>query len=84
MEIKLEVLCILMIVLKEQWKFLIVTKNLNVGSEEQVSINQLIQYIEEIAEFKISKKYLLDKPKGVRGRASDNTLIKDKIGWVQK
>ena len=41
---------------------------------------QLIQYIEEIAEFKISKKYLLDKPKGVR-KTSDNTLIKDKIGW---
>ncbi len=53
----------------------------NVGSEEQVSINQLIQYIEEIAQYKISKKYLLDKPKGVRGRTSDNTLIKNKIGW---
>ena len=56
-------------------------KELLMLEEEQVSINQLIQYIEEIAQYKISKKYLLDKPKGVRGRTSDNTLIKNKIGW---
>ena len=53
----------------------------NVGSEEQVSINQLVEYIEEIAKFKVSKNYLLDKPKGVRGRTSDNRLIREKIGW---
>ena len=53
----------------------------NVGSEEQVSINQLVEYIEEIANFKVSKNYLINKPKGVRGRTSDNRLIREKIGW---
>ena len=56
----------------------------NVGSEEQVSINQLTNYIEDIAKIKIDKKYLLDKPKGVRGRSSDNSYIKEKIGWDTK
>ena len=53
----------------------------NVGSEEQVSINQLIEIIEEIADYKVEKNYFLDKPKGVRGRSSDNLFIKTKIGW---
>jgi len=53
----------------------------NLGSSEQVSINQLIDIIEQIAEFKIERKYLLDKPKGVRGRSSDNTKIKSDLGW---
>ena len=54
---------------------------LNIGSEEQVSINQMIQLIEEISDYKVSKNYQLDKPKGVRGRSSNNDLIKRKIGW---
>ena len=53
----------------------------NVGSEEQVSINQLIDCVENIAKYKVTKNYLLDKPKGVRGRSSDNSLIRSKIGW---
>ena len=53
----------------------------NVGSEEQVSINQMIEIIEGIANYKVKKNYQLDKPKGVRGRSSDNSLIKEKIGW---
>ena len=53
----------------------------NVGSEEQVSINQMINIIEDIASHKVEKKYQLDKPKGVRGRNSDNSLIQSKIGW---
>ena len=56
----------------------------NVGSEEQVSINQMIEMIEEISKNKIKKNYQLDKPKGVRGRSSDNSLIRDKIGWDTK
>ena len=56
----------------------------NVGSEEQVSINQMIEMIEEISKNKIKKNYKLDKPKGVRGRSSDNSLIRDKIGWDTK
>ena len=54
---------------------------LNIGSEEQVSINQMINLIEEISDYKVNKNYQLDKPKGVRGRSSDNDLIKKKIGW---
>ena len=53
----------------------------NVGSEEQVSINQMIEMIEEIASYPIKKNYQLDKPKGVRGRSSDNSYITKKIGW---
>ncbi len=56
----------------------------NVGSEEQVSINQMIKIIEEIADYKVEKNYQLDKPKGVRGRSSDNTFIKKNIGWEPK
>ena len=54
---------------------------LNIGSEEQVSINQMIKLIEEISDYKVNKNYQLDKPKGVRGRSSNNDLIKKTIGW---
>jgi GDP-D-mannose 3',5'-epimerase len=54
---------------------------LNIGSEEQVSINQMIKLIEEISDYKVNKNYQLDKPKGVRGRSSNNNLIKKTIGW---
>ena len=53
----------------------------NIGSEEQVSINQMIEIIEKIANYKVNKNYQLDKPKGVRGRSSDNSLVTEKIGW---
>ncbi len=53
----------------------------NVGSDEQVSINQMISLIEEIADYKVKKKYILDKPKGVRGRSSDNEKIKKDLDW---
>ena len=54
---------------------------LNIGSEEQVSINQMIEMIETIADYKVERNYQLDKPKGVRGRSSDNSLIEKKINW---
>ena len=54
---------------------------LNIGSEEQVSINQMINIIEDISDFKVERKNLLDKPKGVRGRSSNNDLIKQKLDW---
>ena len=54
---------------------------LNIGSEEQVSINQMIEIIEDISSFKVQKNYQLDKPKGVRGRNSNNDLIRSAIGW---
>ena len=53
----------------------------NVGSDEQVSINQMIDLIEEIADYKVKRKYLLDKPKGLRGRSSDNTKIIQDLSW---
>ena len=53
----------------------------NIGSEEQVSINEMIKIIEEIADYPVKKNYQLDKPKGVRGRSSDNTFVTKTIGW---
>jgi len=55
---------------------------INIGSDEQVSINQMIDIISEIAEIeKLNKNYQLDKPKGVRGRSSNNDLIKKVLNW---
>jgi len=54
----------------------------NIGSDEQVSINQMIDILEEISENKgLKKEYQLDKPKGVRGRSSNNDLVKKVLGW---
>ena len=54
----------------------------NIGSDEQVSINQMIDILEEISENKgLKKEYQLDKPKGVRGRSSNNDLVKNVLGW---
>ena len=57
---------------------------INIGSEEQVSINQMIKMIEDIADYKVKKIYDLNKPIGVVGRSSDNTKIKNQIGWEPK
>jgi GDP-D-mannose 3',5'-epimerase len=59
-----------------------VEEPLNIGSEESVTINQLVDVVEEIAGVKLKRKYNLDAPKGVRGRNSDNTLIKARLGWA--
>ena len=56
----------------------------NIGSEEQVSINQMINIIENISNYKVIKNYQLDKPKGVRGRSSDNSFVRKKIDWDTK
>jgi GDP-D-mannose 3',5'-epimerase len=53
----------------------------NVGSSELVSINQLVDIVEEIADIKLERNYKLDAPQGVRGRNSDNTLIKELFDW---
>ncbi|TDH58467.1 NAD-dependent epimerase/dehydratase family protein [Dankookia rubra] len=55
---------------------------LNLGSDELVSINQLVDIVEEIAGSKFRRRYILDAPKGVRGRNSDNTLIKEVLDWA--
>ena len=55
---------------------------INLGSDEMVSINQLVDLAEEIAGVKLNRTYDLDAPKGVRGRNSDNDLIKKALNWA--
>ncbi len=47
---------------------------INLGSNELVTINQLVDIVEDIAGIKLKRRYKLDAPKGVNGRNSDNTL----------
>jgi nucleoside-diphosphate-sugar epimerase len=54
---------------------------INLGSSELVSINDLVTYVEEIGGIKLNRKYKLDAPKGVAGRNSDNTFIKQTLNW---
>jgi len=54
---------------------------INLGSSEGVSINQLVDIVEDIAGIKLNRSYKLDAPKGVNGRNSDNTLIKKLLNW---
>lgn len=54
---------------------------LNVGSNELVTINQLVDIVEEIAGVKLQRRYNLSAPKGVNGRNSDNTRIRQIMGW---
>jgi nucleoside-diphosphate-sugar epimerase len=54
---------------------------INLGSSEAVSINQLVDIVEDIAGIKVERKYQLDAPKGVNGRNSDNTLIQKYLSW---
>jgi len=54
---------------------------INLGSNEMVSINQLVDIVEDIAGYKLQRKYDPDAPKGVRGRNSDNTLIRQYLNW---
>jgi nucleoside-diphosphate-sugar epimerase len=53
----------------------------NLGSSELVSINQLVDLVEQIAGIRCERHYRLDAPQGVRGRNSDNTLIRELYGW---
>ena len=53
----------------------------NIGSEEMVSINQLVQIVSQIAGKKVSTTHI-HGPLGVRGRTSDNKLIKEKLNWA--
>lgn len=55
---------------------------LNIGSDEMVTINEMADMIIEISGKKITKTYDSSKPQGVRGRNSDNTLIKKVLGWA--
>jgi len=55
---------------------------LNIGSDRLVTIDEMADMIANISGKNITKKHLLDKPQGVRGRNSDNTLIRQNLGWA--
>ena len=59
-----------------------VAEPLNIGSDELVTVNRLVDIVEEIAGVRLRRRYDLDAPTGVRGRSSDNTLIKQQLGWA--
>jgi nucleoside-diphosphate-sugar epimerase len=54
---------------------------INLGSSELVTINGLVDLVEEIAGVKLKRSYNLSAPKGVNGRNSDNTMILERLGW---
>jgi len=54
---------------------------INLGSAEMVSINQLVDMVEEIAGVSLKRNYNLTAPKGVNGRSSDNSLIQRYLKW---
>lgn len=54
---------------------------LNIGSDRLVTVNKMVDMIAKIANKTIDKKYDLSKPQGVRGRNSDNTLLKKVLNW---
>jgi GDP-D-mannose 3',5'-epimerase len=58
-----------------------VARPLNLGSSEFVTINQLVDLVEETAGIKVRRRYDSSAPVGVRGRNSDNTLIRAQLGW---
>ena len=55
----------------------------NIGSEEMVSINQLVDTTAKVASKTIEKNHI-DGPLGVRGRNSNNDLVREKLGWDYK
>jgi len=57
---------------------------INIGSDEKVTINQLLSIAENISGREFKKNYQLDKPQGVRGRSSNNDLIKKTLNWDYK
>ncbi len=59
----------------------LVATPINLGSCELVSINRLVDLVEEIAGVKLQRRYQLDAPKGVGGRNSDNTMIRRILNW---
>ena len=53
----------------------------NIGSEEMVTINQLVETAAKVANKRVEKNHILDAPLGVRGRNSNNDLVREKLGW---
>src|SRR5262249_48971893 len=57
---------------------------INLGSDELVTINSLVDIVESIAGIKLKRRYNLSAPKGVNGRNSDNTRIETELGWAPR
>jgi len=55
---------------------------INLGQDRMISIDELVDMVAEIADKEIKKRYDLAKPQGVRGRNSDNTRLRQVLGWV--
>jgi GDP-D-mannose 3',5'-epimerase len=58
-----------------------VTEPLNIGSDRLVTINEVVSIVENIAGLKVRRRYDRTAPQGVRGRNSDNTLVRARLGW---
>lgn len=54
---------------------------LNLGTEEMVSVDALVDLVCDIAGKKLSKRHELNRPQGVRGRNSDNSRLRTVLGW---
>lgn len=59
-------------------------KPLNLGTDEMVTINELVDIISTIGGKTLNKKHDTSKPQGVRGRNSDNSRLREKLGWEPK
>lgn len=54
---------------------------INIGSSQLVTIDELVDLVEGIAGAKLKRRYVLDAPQGVRGRNSDNTVVREVLRW---
>jgi nucleoside-diphosphate-sugar epimerase len=60
------------------------SKPLNLGTDELVTINQLVDMVASVAGRQVRKKHDPSKPQGVRGRNSDNSRLRQALGWEPK
>ena len=60
------------------------TSPLNLGTDELVTVNQLVDFVCNAAGKNLIRKHDLTKPQGVRGRNSDNSLLNDVLGWAPR
>ena len=59
----------------------LISTPVNLGSNQLLSINELVSQVEKVAGVKLERNYDLDAPQGVAGRNSDNTFIKEMLDW---
>jgi GDP-D-mannose 3', 5'-epimerase len=57
---------------------------LNLGTDELVSVDELVDVVAEIAGKSVSKRHDISKPQGVRGRNSDNSRLRTVLNWEPK